>query len=96
MMRPDLIGSTCAARLTYLGLNTRDRQAPGARGCIKKCGEEARDIGSRHSFVARPTYYLGIPGYPEQTTPYLLLLLLPHCLTDAGTAEDVRQGASAQ
>ena len=39
------------------------------------------------------TYYLGIPGYPEQTTPYLLL---PHGLTDAGTAEDVRQGASAQ
>ena len=46
-MRPDLIGSTCAARLTYLELSMRDRQEPGAQGCIKECGEEARDKGTQ-------------------------------------------------
>lgn len=62
----------------------RDRQEPGAQGCIKNCGEEARDKGTQALFVARTTCEVLFSDY-----------LLPHCLTDAGTAEDVRQGAAA-
>ena len=37
----------------------RDRQEPGAQGCIKKCGEEARDKGTQALFC-RPAHLLGI------------------------------------
>ena len=69
----------------------RDRQEPGAQGCIKECGEEARE--QRHS---------GHSLSPDPLVRYYCTLLtlfaasLPHCLTDAGTAEYVRQGAAAQ
>ena len=88
----------CSA--SYL-LGTEHARSSGTRST--RLYQEMRRGGAGHrltgswALFCRPahftTYYLGIPGYPEQTTPYLLL---PHCPTDAGTAEDVRQGASAQ
>ena len=94
-MRPDLIGSTCAARLTYLGLSMRDRQEPGAQGCIKECGEEARDKGTRGTQGTQGTL-LCCPVRLLGTIVLFSHYLLPYCLTDAGTAEYVRQGAAAQ
>ena len=67
----------------------RDRQEPGAQGCIKECGEEAREQKGTQGTLCRPIHLSG-------TIVLFSHYLLPHCLTDAGTAEYVRQGAAAQ
>ena len=65
---------------------TEHARSSGTRG-IRLYQEMRRGgAGQRHS--CRPAHLLGTLFVPDY--------LLPHCLTDAGTTEDVRQGAAAQ
>ena len=75
----------------------RDRQEPGAQGCIKECGEEAREQRhSGHSLSPDPLVRYTCQVHLSGTIVIFSHYLLPSCLTDAGTAEYVRQGAAAQ